>query len=561
MDEEMEPRIGVFVCHCGSNIGGLIDCKKLAEKAREFPNVVYTEDNLYTCSETGLTNIKKAVEEHDLNRVVVCSCTPRTHEPLFRETIREVGLNPYLFQFVNIREQCTWVHMKNPEAAFNKAIDLIRMGVSKAAKLEPLEDILIEINPSALVIGGGIAGMAAALSLNNQGYETYLIEKEDELGGLLTSLYKTFPKEVEAATLLKDYKEKIQNAKNLTVYTKAVVEDINGYIGNFTVSMNHDGTPRTVNVGAIIVAVGAVNLTPFNLFGYDGKIRITQLELERFLKEGTVKAKNIVMIQCVGARNEERTYCSNVCCMSALKNALILKERNPDRNIIILFRNLYTPGIEGEEYYRRARESGILFIRYSPEKELVVEEDHVDVFNEYIGEIMSIPYDLLVLSTPLIASPQNKNLAQLLKVPLEENNFFLEAHVKLRPNDFATDGVYVCGSAKWPATIAEAISQGHAAAARAATVLSQETIKVEGNTAFLPDWNKNLCVGCEICVKICPFNAIQKDEDAQILIIEALCKGCGTCAASCPQKAIVIKHFTNDQILSEIHALGGPEIT
>ncbi|MHA1726119.1 MAG: CoB--CoM heterodisulfide reductase iron-sulfur subunit A family protein [Promethearchaeota archaeon] len=561
MKGEKEPRIGVFVCHCGSNIGGIIDCKKLAEKAREFPYVTHTEDNLYTCSETGLFNIKKAIEEHGLNRVVVCSCTPRTHEPLFRETISEVGLNPYLFQFVNIREQCTWVHMKEPDAAFNKAIDLIRMGVSKAAKLEPLEDILIEINPSALVIGGGIAGMAAALSLNNQGYETYLVEKEKELGGLLMSLYKTFPKDAEAATLLKEYKEKIENAKNLTLYTNAVVEDINGYIGNFEVAINHDGTHRTVKIGAIIVAVGAVNLTPINLYGYDGKTRITQLELERLLKEEKVKAKNIVMIQCVGSRNEERTYCSNICCRSALKNALILKERDSDANVIILFRDLYTPGIEGEEYYKRARESGILFIRYSPEKEIIVEENQVNVFNEYIGEIMSIPYDLLVLSTPLVASPQNKNLAQMLKVPLEENNFFLEAHVKLRPNDFATDGVYVCGSAKWPATIAEAISQGYAAAARAGTILSQETIKVEGNTAYLPDWNKDLCVGCEVCVKICPFNAIKKDENAQILIIEALCKGCGTCAASCPQKAIIIKHFTNDQILSEIHALGGPEIT
>ncbi len=555
-----EVRIGVFVCHCGSNIGGVIDCAKLAENALTLPNVAYTEDNLYTCSETGLSNIKNAIKEHDLNRVVVCSCTPRTHEPLFRETIQEAGLNPYLFHFVNIRDQCTWVHAKEPQAAFEKATDLIHMGVSKAARLEPLEDIMIDINPSALIIGAGISGMSAALSLHAQGYATYLIEKEKEVGGLLNSLYKTFPADKDASAILEEYKQKIENAKGLVVHVNSMVKHVNGYLGNFEVTIEQRKKSLNLKVGTIIVAVGASNYTPEHLYAYDGQVRITQLELEALLKNNALTAKNIVMIQCAGARNEERKYCSNICCRTALKNAMIIKGKNPNANVTILFRDLHAPGIEGENYYRKARESGILFMKYSPEKELSVEEKSIRVFNEYIGEVITLSYDLLVLSTPLVAREDNKELAQLLKVPLEEDNFFLEAHVKLRPNDFATDGIFTCGSAKWPVSIAEAISQGFSAAARAATILSHEKIKVDGATAYLPEWNEELCKGCEVCIKVCPFNAIKKGENDEIIIIEALCKGCGTCVATCTKKALTIKHFTDEQIISEIMACGGKEL-
>ncbi len=552
-----KPRVGVFICHCGSNIGGLIDCKKLAEYAGTLPDVVHFEDNLYTCSENGLNAIKNAIKEHDLNRVVVASCTPRTHEPLFRECIAEEGLNEYLFNFVNIRDQCTWVHMKDPEGAYAKAQDLVRMGAAKATKLEALEKVSVDINPAALVIGGGVAGMSAALNLNNQGFTTHLIEKEDQLGGRLRSLHKLFPHDLDAATLLNEIKGNVEKASNLTLYTSATLKEVDGFVGNYDVVIDQGGSEVKLTVGAIIVAVGASLFVPKDLYGYDGRTRVTQQELETKMKNNDINANNVIMIQCVGSRNDERPYCSSVCCMTALTNALIIKEKDPNTNVTILFRDLYTPGTDYEETYRKAREKGVLFIRYSLEREPVVEEDHVKVYNEYIGEEMIVPYDLLVLSTPLIANDDNKALAQLLKVPLEANKFFLEAHVKLRPNDFATDGVFIGGAAKWPVDITEAITQGYAAASRASTILSHESIEVEGATSHLPELNKSLCTGCEVCIKVCPYKAIIKNEDDEIEIIQAVCKGCGVCGATCSQQAIVIRHFTNEQILSEIYAYGG----
>ena len=559
MSEQEVIRVGVFVCHCGSNIGGLIDCKALAEYAKTLPNVVFTEDNLYTCSENGLASIKNAIKEHNLNRVVVASCTPRTHEPLFRECISEEGLNPYLFNFVNIRDQCTWVHMKHPKEAFEKAKDLIRMGAAKAVKLEPLDMIMIQINPSALVIGGGVTGMSAALSLSRQGFKTYLVEKEDKLGGRLNTLYKLFPYDLEASEFVEKIISNVNIAQNLEVLTSSRVINIDGFIGNYEVEVDQNGNIINLKVGAIIVAVGSSTLTPEGMFGYDGIKRITQYELETKLKNNDLRAKEIVMIQCVGSRNDERPYCSSICCMTAIKNALIIKEKFPYANITILFRDLYTPGTEYEEYYRRARETGLLFIKYDLDRIPVVEENQIRVYNEYIGEEMILPYDLLVLSSPLIANKDNKELAQLLKVPLESNKFFLEAHVKLRPSDFATDGVFIGGSAKWPVDITEAITQGYAAASRASTILSHETVKVEGATSSLPEYNKNLCTGCEVCIKVCPYHAIRKTEEDEIEIIEALCKGCGVCGATCTNQAIVIKHFTDPQILAEIFVFGGKE--
>jgi heterodisulfide reductase subunit A len=399
--------------------------------------------------------------------------------------------------------------------------------------------------------------MNAAISLSNQGFETHLVEKDDELGGRLRSLYKLFPNNQEASILLDDTIKKVKASKNLTVYNSSKVNNIEGFIGNYDVEIEKNGSITNLNVGAIIVAVGSSVLEPTNLFGYDGKKSITQLELENKLKETQFNHNDIVMIQCVGARNDERSYCSSICCMTALKNAFIIKEKNPNAHVTILFRDLYTPGIEYEEYYKKAREAGILFVKYALEKQPIVEKDSIKVFNEFLGEEIIIPYELLVLSTPLIANDDNSVLAQLLKVPLEENKFFLEAHVKLRPIDFATDGIYICGSAKWPVDITESITQGLAAASRASTILSHETIEVESSTAFLPEWNKSLCKGCEVCISICPYNAIVKNEDDEIEIIQALCKGCGTCVSTCTKRAIEIKHFMNDQILSEIYAFGG----
>ncbi len=553
-NSEEEVKVGVFVCHCGSNIGSILDCKELVKYSSTLPKVVYAEDNLYTCSETGLASIKKAIKDYNLNRVVVASCTPRTHEQLFRQCISEAGLNVYLFNFVNIREQCSWVHKDYSKEAFAKAKDLIKMGVAKAIQLEPLEMPKIDINPAALIIGGGISGMTAALNLSHQGFKTYLVEKEEILGGRLNSVYKLFPHDIEASNLIEDFKNKIQDAKNLEVFTNAKVKYISGFVGNYKVEIEHNGKNIELSVGAIVVAVGSSLLNPKNLFGYNGKKRITQYELEPKLKNNEINADNIVMIQCVGARIEERPYCSSVCCMIALKNALILKERNPSANISILFRDLFTPG-EYEDYYTKARESGIIFIKYNLENLPSVEENQIKVFNEYIGDYLTIPYDLLVLSTPLVANEDNKKLAQLLKVPLESNNFFLEAHVKLRPNDFATDGIYLCGSAKWPVDVTESIAQGYAAASRVSTILSHKTIQVEGAVAII---NPELCIGCGACTMLCPYNAIiieRMEFGEKATVISAVCKGCGVCGASCPREAISMQHFKDPQIYEQIIAL------
>lgn len=546
-------RIGVFICHCGTNIGGFLDVPSLVEYTKTLPNVTFATDNLYSCSEVGLSLIKEKIEEHDLNRIVVASCTPRTHEPLFRSTCQEAGLNPYLFEMVNIRDQCSWVHMKETEAATEKAKILIEMGVAKALLLQPLEKFKIDINPTALIIGGGIAGMTAALNLANQEFKVILIEKEPELGGLLRYLYKLYPTHDDASKVL-EVRNLVENHQKIKVITSTEPVKIEGFIGNYKVSVKRRDGIYDIDTGIIIVATGAQVLKPEGLFGYNGSTIITQLELEQLLKENKINVKNIVMIQCVGARNEERRYCSNICCMTALKNAMLIKELKPDANITIIFRDIQTQGTTYEEYYRKAREKGITFIRYIPEKVPIVKESYIEVYNDYLNQDISILYDMIVLSTPLIANPDSENLAKMLKVPLEENHFFLEAHVKLRPVDFATDGIYVCGSAHWPADIPEAISQAYAAASRASTIISKDVLEVEGAIAEV---DEDLCVGCGICIKICPYNAISKDENGIVHVTEASCKGCGLCGATCPENAITSHHFTTKQILAQILASGG----
>ncbi|MFW9949339.1 MAG: CoB--CoM heterodisulfide reductase iron-sulfur subunit A family protein [Candidatus Thorarchaeota archaeon] len=547
-------RIGVFVCHCGTNIGGVLDVPSLAEYAKTLPNVTYSADNLYTCSEVGLTEIKDNIKEHKLNRVIVASCSPRTHEPLFRAICQEAGLNPYLFEMVNIRDQDSWVHMKEPEKGTNKAKDLIRMSVHKAALLEPLEKIKVSITPSALVIGGGIAGITAALNLGNQGFEVFLIEKEKELGGLLRSLNKVYPSNEKASNLLESI-DLIETHEKIKVYKSSVIEKVDGFIGNYKVSVKQNKKTIEIDAGVIIIATGAIPLSPDGLYGYNKKNIISQLDLESLLKGDQVNTNNITMILCVGCRNEERKYCSNICCMSAIKNAMLIMEKNSNAHITILFQDIQTSGTVYEKYYRKAREMGILFIKYLPEKPPVIKKNLVNVYSDLLNQDIEIPQELVVLSTPLIANEDSEHLAKMLKVPLEENGFFLEAHVKLRPVDFATDGVYVCGSAHWPADIAESTSQANAAASRASTILWKDTLEVEGSTAEVIE---ELCIGCEACIKICPYKAITKDEITDTAVVnKVICKGCGVCGASCPKNAIIIHHFTGDQIRAEIFTYGG----
>ncbi|RLI31281.1 CoB--CoM heterodisulfide reductase iron-sulfur subunit A family protein [Candidatus Bathyarchaeota archaeon] len=554
---EEELRIGVFICHCGINIGGVVRVPEVVEYAKTLPGVVYAADNLYTCSAAGLDAIKKAIKEHRLNRVVVASCTPRTHEPLFRKTCEEAGLNKYLFEMANIREHCSWVHMDDPDRATEKAKDIVRMAVAKARLLEPLDDIEIEVRPEALVIGAGPAGMTAALSLANQGFHVYLVEKEPEVGGMLRKLNRLYPTDRKADELLQQLSNAVYQNSNIEVFTSTKIVDVSGFIGNFEVLVRKDGEERKLEVGTIIVATGAEPLKPTGLYGY-GELEgvITQIELEERLKEGRLGTpKAVVMIQCVGSRIPERPYCSRICCATAIKNAILIKQASPQTQVYILYRDLQAYGKEYEEYYRRAQELGVRFISYTLEKPPEVSRGDgglkVKVYHAVLGRELTLPADLVVLSTPLIPPETNEELSKLLKVPLDRNGFFLEAHVKLRPVDFATDGIYVCGTAHSPKDVPDSIAQAYAAASRASIPMANRRVVAEGIVAEV---NKDRCIGCALCVDLCPFKASRIGEDGKAEVIKVLCKGCGVCAASCPQRAITMKNFTDSQILAQVEA-------
>ncbi len=550
-----EVRVGVFVCHCGTNIGGFLDVHGLAEYALSLPHVVFSKDNQYTCSDAGLTEIKNAIAKEKLNRVVVASCTPRTHEPLFRSTCKDAGLNPYLFQFVNIRDQCSWVHMQEREKATEKAKALIRMGVARAVLLEPLEETEVEVYPCALVVGGGIGGMTCALSLANRGFEVKMVEKEDRLGGTLNSLYKLYPTNEEASRLVQEKTKEVERNPKIEVLTSSEVEEVEGFVGNYNVTVRQGEKDRLFKAGVIVVATGAETLKPVGMYGYNGENVITQLELEQILKEGRLNADKVVMIQCVGSRNEKRIYCSKVCCLTALKNAMLIKETNPNAQIFMLYRDMVSQGTKYEDYYGKARETGITFIKYSPERQPVLENGAVRIYDEFLGEELSLPYDIVVLSTPTVAHNDSRDLAQKLKVPVDENGFFLEAHVKLRPVDFATDGIYVCGCAHWPANVSESLFQAYGAASRASIPMSVGRVKTEPLISVV---DEEECSGCGLCELTCPFQAIRVEttEKGRIAkVITASCKGCGACGAGCPQMAITMRHFTDEQIVAEVVAL------
>jgi len=445
--------------------------------------------------------------------------------------------------------------MQERERATEKAKALIRMGVASAVLLEPLEETEIEVNPCALVIGGGIAGMTCALSLANRGFEVKLVEKEDRLGGTLNSLYKLYPANEEASKLVQDKTKKVKNNPNIEVLTSSEVKEVEGFIGNYDVTVRQGEKERLFKAGVIIVATGAETLKPMGMYGYDGENVVTHMELERMLKEGRLNADMVVMIQCVGSRNEKRVYCSKVCCPTALKNAILIKEAKPNAQVFVLYRDMVTPGTKYEDYYGKARETGITFIKYSPERQPVVENGSVRVYDELLGEELVLPYDLVVLSTPMVAHRNSKDLAQKLKVPVDENGFFLEAHVKLRPVDFATDGIYVCGCAHWPANIGESISQAYGAASRASIPMSVGRVKTE---PLIPLVNEDECSGCGLCELTCPFKAIQVEETEKgrkAKVIAASCKGCGACGAGCPQRAITMRHFTDEQLVAQVIAL------
>jgi heterodisulfide reductase subunit A len=553
-----EPRIGVFVCHCGINIGGVVNVPKVVEYAKILPNVVYAEANVYTCSQDTQKLIREKIQENKLNRVIVASCTPRTHEPLFKETVQEAGLNPYLFEMTNIRDQCSWVHMHEPKEATEKAKDLVRSIVAKAALLKPLKKPVINVTQVGLVIGGGVSGMTSALELAKQGFEVHLVEKEKELGGHLRTIYYLLGEKEDPKGKLDALVNEVMGNGKIHVYTGAEVADIYGFVGNFKSEIHQqDGSEKEVEHGIVVVATGAVEYRPTEYF-YDKDPRVvTQHELEEDLAKGEFNSKNVVMVQCIGARTKERPNCSRICCGQAIKNALKIKEVSPETEVYVLFKDIRSYGFK-EDYYRDAAMKGVMFINYDDERkpELTKEGDKLKMafWEPVLKQQIEIEPDLVVLSAATIPNPENKHIAELLKIPLTKDGSFLEAHMKLRPVDFATDGVFLCGMAHSPKYVEESIAQACAAASRAATILSKKTMEMEG---IIANVDEDLCSACRICEYLCPYGAVEmKDKDGKPIahVIEALCKGCGACGTACPTKAITMGHFTTQEILAQVKA-------
>ncbi len=559
---ELPPRIGVFICHCGTNIAGVLSIKELVEAAKKLPDVVYVMDNLYTCSTDTQEVIKEKIKEHQLNRVVVASCTPRTHQPLFQETLRESGLNPYLFEMVNIREHCSWVHRKTPKDGTEKAKELISMGVAKAKLLTPLKSLSVKVTPAGLVIGGGVAGLVSALMIAEQGFKVYLVEKKERLGGHALKFHETWRGE-NVIAYVNELIEKVNKHPLVEVFLNTEISDAQGFVGNFKTRLLAKGEEREIIHGTVIIATGGSSYKPKEyLYGEHPDVLISS-EFDKELLERTERIKNakkVVFILCAGSRTKERPYCSKVCCTHSIYCALKLKEMNPDMDIYILYRDIRTYG-ERERLYRKAREKGILFIRYSLEEKPKVETMDgrlkVEVKDPILGITLEINPDFIVLASGLTVNRENvEHLAKLYKCTLDDQGFFREAHVKLRPVEFATDGIYVAGLAHYPKPIDEIITQAKAAAMKAAEILSKEEIIGEAVVASV---NKDLCIGCGICTALCPFHAVRLEsinKKKRAEIISASCKGCGICAVHCPANAIEISYFTNNQIMAQIEAFG-----
>jgi len=554
------PRVGVFVCRCGINIAGVVDVPSVAEYAKTLPYVVYTSDNLYSCSQDTQETMSQIIKQKNLNRVVVAACTPKTHEPLFQETLISAGLNKYLFEMANIRNQDSWVHKNNPEFATKKAKDLVRMAVSKVTLMEPLKEAELEVNQTALVIGGGISGMAAAKSLANQGYQTHIIEHSPQLGGQALNLYKTVTGE-EIQKKLSELIKEVQKNKNIHVHLDTSLSKVEGFVGNFEATLSSNGSEEELDIGVAVMATGASPLKPAEYhYGDDPRI-LSSLELDRkFIDRdpGLKKLNTAVFIQCVGSREPQRPYCSRVCCTHSIDNALQLKKLNPDMNVIILYRDIRTYG-EREYLYKEARQAGVIFMRFSPDTkpEVILEDGNllVNTYDPILGRPVQIEPDLLSLATAIIPN-KDEQLANFFKVPLNADGFFVERHAKLGPSEFATDGVFLCGLAHYPKPIDESIAQGRAAASRAITLLARKTIHTSGTVAATAP---AMCSQCGVCVSVCPYSAPFFAEEGpwtgRAQINPVLCKGCGLCVASCRSGAIHLKGFDNDQIFSQIFSL------
>jgi heterodisulfide reductase subunit A-like polyferredoxin len=526
------------------------------EYARTLPGVAYSTQNLFTCSEDAQQQMKEAILENNLNRIVVASCTPKTHETIFMETLEACGLNRYLFEMANIRNQDSWVHADNPELATEKAKQLIHMAVARAAKLIPLHEKRIPVTPRALVIGGGVAGMTAALNLGDQGFETYLVEKDKELGGLARRLTHTIEGD-DIQELILNLAHKVTNHDNIQVLTESLIVNSSGFKGNFNTELIVGPAmyERKLDHGITIVATGGSEYQPTEYLYPEEDRVMTQIELAGHLdKQGAKDLSSVVMIQCVGSRNENNPNCSRICCQSAIKNAIHIKTDNPEARVFVLYRDIRTYGLL-EEYYTKARELGVIFIHFTPENppQVVRADDglQVEVYDPILGRPLLIDADIVGLSSGLVAE-DTEELAQLMKLDRNMEGHFLEAHVKLRPVDMGTEGVFVCGTAHSPMLISEAIAQALAASSRAVTYLSQEYLTLSAVTATV---DPDKCAACLVCVRVCPFGVPRINEQGVSEIDEALCQGCGVCAAECPAKAIELNWYEDVQIESEIEAL------
>jgi heterodisulfide reductase subunit A len=550
------PRIGVFVCHCGSNIASVVDVEAVVKKAREFPDVILAEHNVYTCASNNQDVMKEKIIANKLNRVVVASCTPRTHEPIFRDTLRDAGLNPYLFEMANIRDQCSWVHSATPEQATTKATDLVRMAVGRAGRLMPLQDDTVPVNNGALVVGGGIAGITAALALADQGFPVHLVEKGDQLGGTIREIHHTLD-HGDVQAFLSQSIDRLRASRQITVHLDSHVAKVDGNVGGFTSKVATAVDTTEIKHGVVVVATGATEQKPQS-YGYGQSDRVlTQLELSDRLGKGEfdLPAKaTVVMIQCVEQRSEERPFCSRVCCTTAVRNALLLKERFPKARIMVLYRDMRTYGYR-EAAYREAREKGVLFVRYEAEQPPVLEVGgklRLKVHEPGLGRDMMVEPDMVVLAAPMTPRADRKEISDLLKVPLNADGFFLEAHMKLRPVDFASEGLFICGTAHSPKFITESISQANAVAARAATILSHKQMPVSGQIAYV---DPDKCVSCMTCVHLCAYMAPRIGIDNKAEVQGVVCMGCGSCASECPAKAIMLRHYVDTQILAAVNSL------
>jgi heterodisulfide reductase subunit A len=555
---DQEPRIGVFVCNCGINIGGVADVPAVRDYARTLPNVVHVEDNLFTCSQDTQDQMKKVIQDNNINRVVVASCSPRTHEPLFQETIRDAGLNKYLFEMANIRDQNTWVHMNNPEKATEKAKDLVRMAVAKAAYVEPLHQVSLDVNKAGLVVGGGVAGMEAALGLADQGYQAYLVERDGALGGNALWLRQTWQGE-DVPPYVQGLIERVGNHPNIKVFLNAKVKSTSGILGNFTSILKTNGDAESaVEHGVTVLATGGQEYKPTEyLYGQHPDV-LTHKDLDEAMTAGDRRiddAQSAVFIQCVGSRNEEFPSCSRICCTHSVKSAIALKQRKPEMNVFVLYRDIRTYGFR-EDLYKKARELGVLFIRFGTEAPPQVSQVDgnklsVTVKDHILGRPIEINPELLILAAG-VRPNENKALFEQFKVPINGEGFLVEAHAKLRPVDFASEGIFMAGLAHYPKSIDETIAQAQAAVSRASTILSKEAIWVGGVTAVV---DPDRCAVCCTCVRTCPYHVPVIGPDGYAVIDAAGCQGCGCCVSECPGKAISLKHFTDEQLVAKTVAL------